>query len=170
MNPNKAKNKIGRTTPPALRQLLVGLLLVSAFTGYASAAYLVLQSRASIGSTITETLEQHPDEVATATSLLNSVIPERFEIPTDPNFTGVRDLFRDSSLENQEFLPLTFQGTLAGRNGGAIAIINDEPMATDTEIQGVKIVSITDQFVTLEYKGETKELRVGETVSVLISD
>lgn len=170
MNPNKAKNKIGRTTPPMLRQLLVGLLFASAVTGYASAGYLVIQARAAIGSAITETLEEHSEEVNTAAELLNTMIPERFEIPTDKNFTGVRDLFRDPALENQEFMSLTFQGTLAGISGGAIAIINDEPMATGTVTQGVKIVSITDRFVTLEYQGETKELRVGETVSVLIGD
>ena len=169
MNPNKAKNKISRTTPPKLKKLLVGLLFISALAGYASAAYLMLRARSAIQSTIAETPKEHQSQTAAATSLLESMIPGRFERPKVGNFTGVRDLFRNPVEKEQVFMPLTFQGTLAGEEG-AIAIVNDEPLALGTEIQGVKVIAISDRVLILEYKGETKKLGVGETVSVLMSD
>lgn len=168
MNSGKKNSKPLHRTPSWQKNILLGLLFISAITGYVGNAYLVFYARPSSQPSVTQKQGQLSEKPGEDPSLLEVILPNRKSRPAIGSFTEVRDLFRTAGEKEQVFVSFTFQGTLAGEQGTAIAIINDKPVAAGTEIQGVKVVAINDRVLVLEYKGETKKLGVGETVSVLM--
>jgi hypothetical protein len=161
------KKKTAGATPPGRKKLLLGLLFVCVLAGYAGSAYLTFHSHSDIQSAVTQKLEQLPARDNSGDpSLLDSILPNRQNRTTTGAFDEIRDLFR-TVTGKEDFVPFTFQGTLAGKNG-AIAMINNKPVAVGTEFQGVEVIAISNQVLILEYKGKTKKLGVGETVSVLL--
>ena len=171
MPPNHANDSPRRMTPSVLKKILIGLLIICAIAGYAGSTYIARHFRSDIQPTVTQTLQQLPTQNPKASRLLESFLPNRQDLQNRQevmSLEGVRDLFKTIDEKDQTFMPLTFQGTLAGKSG-AIAIINDQPLSAGTDIRGVIVQAISNQFLILEYKGETKELKIGETVSVLMN-
>jgi hypothetical protein len=164
MSPTKIQKKVSRTTSPVLRKILVGLLFISTVTGYASVAYFMFRARSVMEFTASENPEQLPAEPDSFNSLLKSMIPDQFETAPVRSLSEAADLFRHQEA-GPATIQLTFQGALHGKNG-AIAMINNEPAAVGSEIQGVKVIAIDNKILTLEYKGDTQDLSVGQTVSI----
>jgi hypothetical protein len=166
MNRKKILKHTG-STHPALKKILLALLFISAIGGYAGNAYLLSRSGPDIQSVVTKTLQSAaPNQTASEDpSLLDSLLPKRMRRPVGETFTDVRDLFRTAGDEKGETISFTFQGTLAGTDG-AIAMINGKQVAVGADFQGVHVTSISNRVLILEYRGQTKKLVVGETVSV----
>jgi hypothetical protein len=57
-----------------------------------------------------------------------------------------------------------FQGTMLGEQG-AVAVINDELISAGADIDGMRILSITNHTLTVEYEGKRFQLTVGQTFS-----
>jgi len=57
--------------------------------------------------------------------------------------------------------PLCIQGTMADEET-PIAIVNDKIVAAGEEIEGARVISITDSTVEFEYEGEVVSLLLGE--------
>lgn len=165
MNNNKKKSKPAGATHPALKKILLTLLFISVIGGYAGNAFLFSHAGETIQSTVTATLQSTIEENSSIeSSLLDSFLPSRGQTD-NTSFQGVKDLFRTASKEKVEMISFTFQGTLAGSDG-AIAMINGKQVAVGADFQGVNVTAISNRVLILEYKGETKKLVVGETVSV----
>ena len=60
---------------------------------------------------------------------------------------------------------LAVSGLMGGSQGGAgTAIINGQILNTGESIDGVKVVAVTKAGVTLLYAGETRVLKIGDTI------
>lgn len=164
MSPTKIQKKVSRTTSPVLRKILVGLLFVSTVSGYASVVYLMFRARSVMEFTASESPEPPAAQPSAFNSLLQSMIPEQLENAPVRSLSEAADLFRNQE-EGPASVELTFQGVLHGKNG-AIAMINNEPAAVGSEIHGVKVAAINNKILTLEYKGDTQDLIVGQSVSI----
>lgn len=167
MNPKKQNVKSRTATHPVLKKILIALLVIFSMGGYAGTAFLIFRSGATVQSVVTQgTLYSTPQQQNTKDpSLLDSLLPGRWGRPAETPFEGVRDLFRSAGEEKGERISFTFQGTLAGTDS-AIAMINDKPVAVGSDVQGVHVASISNRVLILEYKGQTRKLVVGETVSL----
>ena len=53
-------------------------------------------------------------------------------------------------------------GTMAGRGGGS-AIINNVIVSVDEQIEGVRLLEVSQTACVFEYMGETQMVRVGQT-------
>jgi len=169
MYPNFANNRIGRTTHDGLKKALISLLILSAVAGHASTLYFSIWGKSG-----SETLASDGGKRSLLQSLktpkeIGAIVTENIEKFKAGRVSGVRDLFRQPTEPEGTLHSFTFQGTLSSQKG-AIAMINDQPVAVDAEIDGIRIVTISDSNVILEYQGSTKKVRVGETVSVYIQD
>lgn len=156
-----------RTTPHWQRTTLLFLLFISAISGYAVNAYLFFHLGTDTQSQFKNKFSPSAIQKSfTDFSLLNSTLPDQTNHPGGTQFERVLDLLKKSTDDvNKDVVSITFNGSMTYKNG-TVAMINKEAMSVGSDIQGIKVIAITDQTLTLEYEGETQELIVGQTVSV----
>lgn len=169
MNSKSAEQKTSRSTPDGLKKMLIVLLILSAVAGHASTVYLTIIATSNADNPAATGIRRPLLETLKAPEQFETVFTENIERFQIRQISGVKDLFREITEPEGTLHSFTFQGTLSGERG-AIAIINDHPIAVNAEIDGVRVVAISDRMVVLEYQKNTKEVLVGETVSVYIND
>jgi hypothetical protein len=169
MNSNSANKKSGQMTPGGLKKTLIAMLILSAIAGHASTICFSLRTTSGAEILIPHQVTRPLLDTLKAPENLKALVTENIEQFQGKHISGVKDLFRGIAEPKGTLHSFTFQGTLTGTQG-AVAIINDRPVAVDAEIDGIRIAAISDRMVILEYQQNTKEVLVGETVSVYIDD
>ncbi|HKL21273.1 MAG TPA: hypothetical protein VJ904_05670, partial [Tichowtungia sp.] len=66
---------------------------------------------------------------------------------------------------NRDGFTITFNGTMKGKNG-TVALVNKKALSVGSELEGVRVVAISNNTLTIEYEGDTQELTIGQTVTV----
>lgn len=138
MNLTSAEEKVpAKSTPAWLKRALLCLLFGSVFIGLAFGVFL-LKTPAKSGSF---PLEQPFRSQSKSSSLMEKAALDR----------------RDSADS------IICQGTLVGKNGKALAIINGQTVSLGMTIDGAKILKIDGNHVEIECAGKKHRLEPGES-------
>lgn len=145
MTPDQtAKIKQG-LTPSWLKKTLIALLLLSALAGYAGLFFFPMAALSALASHIGSDSSEQP---------LNEF---RFE--------QISSLLDDTARKIDPGITVCFDGVLRGETG-TVAIINNEMVVPGSKTEeGIKVIDIQDRLITLEYRGQTRRITIGETAA-----
>lgn len=162
MNTKTKIKKPVSTTPRRLRTTLLSLLVIFAVSGYAVNTYFFLRFGTEFQSRKNDPSTQ---QTSPHFSLPESLLPGRTNQPDGSRLDQVRNLIQQTADRNREGITITFNGTMKGKNG-TIAMVNRKAQSVGSDIEGVKVIDVSDKTLTIEYQGETQELNIGQTVTV----
>ena len=132
-----------KETPTHLKRFLIGLLLAVAATGFLSTAWIATSSR--------KTAMEH--------FLENS---SHIELPE----INVSELIQNNGLTQsmKSVPPSVFQGILTGTDGTFTAVIDGQPFAAGETVNGLHVVRIVRNGMTLKRADRTWDLEPGDSL------
>lgn len=142
MNSDQQGTATDKKRSSGKKKALIALLILSVAAGCIVGAYLLYAS-SGFGSSVKKGLDG-------------------FAVK---NLSDLSSLLQEKVTQKAPDIVLTFQGTLLGEEG-AIAIINDQMVAAGATIEGVRITSIDNRKLVIDYQGEVQTLTIGETISI----
>jgi hypothetical protein len=142
MNLTSAEKKApAKPTPLWLRRSLLCLLFGSAFIGLAFGIFLLKTPVKPDTSSLKQQFRAKSSNSRNTSSLIEKAALEHL-----------------NSADN-----IVCQGTLVGKNGKALAIINGQTVSLGMTIDGAKILKIDSNYVEVECAGKKHRLKPGES-------
>lgn len=142
MNLTSAEEKApAKPTPAWLRRSLLCLLFGSAFVGLTFGIFLLKTPVKSDPSSLEQQFRSKSSNFRNSSSLIEKAALDRL-----------------NSADS-----IICQGTLVGKNGKALAIINGQTVSLGMTIDGAKILKIDSSCVVVEFAGKKHRLEPGKS-------
>lgn len=152
MSPEKQDKAASGITSPKLKTALITLLILSAVAGYAGIFFFPTASVSAFSE-----MDIEKDN--------NSIFKEMdLKKITEIDLHKITSVLEKTIEQSDPEISISFNGVLLGETG-TVAIVNGKMVVPGAEIEkDIRVVEITNRTMTLQYKDQTQNLTIGETV------